>query len=145
MKHTKPELCRASGRQKLRGEIITALISLFLIFGHAAHAQDMPFRINGMDVKEYLIEKYNLRKHNVSSTLQQTPNGPKGYLSISGMGIKPKFMPVEENIQARARAIAKAFLKEEARLFGITNMDEIREISVETDICSVESRKRLGI
>lgn len=93
-----------------------------------------PLKINGKEVKEYLIEKYKLRKHDVSSTLQHTPYGPEGKLHLRG-DIVPKYIANAKEIknrEDRARAMAKVFLEEEAGLFGITNMDEIRKVKTNT-------------
>jgi Zn-dependent metalloprotease len=111
-----------------------ALISALLIFGQTVSAQNepnviaQPFKINGKDVKEYLMEKYKLHKDDVVSTdIQQTPNGPSGKLHLRG-NIKPKDVVItEDTVQGRAKAIAKAFLKEESSLFGIADIEEIRE------------------
>ena len=55
----------------------------------------------------------------MTSTVQQTPNGPSGKLHIRG-NITPKNVKAAEGVQGRARAIAEAFLEEEAELLGIT-------------------------
>lgn len=101
------------------------LITVIFIFGQMAQAQNDP----GIDVKQYLIAKHNLREDDVISILQQTPDGLKGYLSIKGE-IKSQNILIAESAQNRARAVAKAFLKDESSLFGITNVDEIQEIVI---------------
>lgn len=116
------------------------LILALLIFGQTVSAQKeqdviaQPFKINGKEVKNYLMEKYKLRKHDVSSSLQQTPNGPSGKLHLRGDIVPQNIANAKrmKNREDRARAIAGVFLKEEASLLGITNMDEIREMSIDT-------------
>lgn len=109
----------------LRNIILSTLvlITVIFIFGQMAQAQNDP----GIAVKQYLIAKHNLREDDVISILEQTPDGLKGYLSIKGE-IKSQNIPIAGNVEERARAVAKAFLKDESSLFGITNMDEIREM-----------------
>jgi hypothetical protein len=111
------------------------LVATLLIFGQLALAQNEPLKINGKEVKEYLMEKYKLRKDDVRSEIQQTPNGPSGKLHINSF--ERPFTPqnvviTDTSVQGRVRAIAQAFLKEDAALLGITNMDEIREIRIDT-------------
>jgi hypothetical protein len=67
----------------------------------------------------------NIRE--VTSSIQETPNGPQGSLRISG-DFTPKnaLPPSEGDRNSRALAIARAFLEEEAALLGIKNMDELR-------------------
>ena len=101
------------------------LITVIFIFGQMAQAQNDP----GIDVKQYLMAKYNLREDDVISIMQQTPDGLRGYLSIKGE-IKSQNILITESAQDSARAVAKAFLKEESSLFGITNVDEIQEIVI---------------
>lgn len=81
-------------------------------------------------LKKYLTDKYtNIR--DVSSTLVQMPHGPKGKLHISGKIIPKvvaeKKLQVEAGEHGRAKAIARAFLEEEASLLGITDLNEITE------------------
>ena len=104
------------------------------IFCQLALAQTEPLKINGIEVKEYLIEKYKLHKvhkDDLTSTLQQTPYGPSGKLYIMSENITPKTVIATGDIQTRAQAIAKAFLQEEAVLLGISNIDEIKEMSID--------------
>lgn len=117
---------------------ILLLLTMFIFMPVAVAQNDSetqaePFKINGKDVKEYLIEKYKLRKDDIgdSTNVKQTPNGPKGYLSIM-RNIKLKNVILTGRGQDRDRAVAKAFLEEEANLLGITNMDEIHERAIDT-------------
>lgn len=111
--------------------IALVLILVLFISWHTAQAQNEPVKTNGNDVKQYLIEKYNLSKDGVTSTVQQTPNGPSGKLRIHGK-IVSKAEIVGTDKKERSRAIAKAFLEEESDLFDITNMEEVREIWIDT-------------
>lgn len=123
---------------------ILILIAVPFIFGQLALAQkepevnSQPYKINGKEVKEYLMDKYQLHKihkDDMTSTLQLTPNGPSGNLYINSFErpITPQNITITDaSVQGRARAIARAFLREETTLFGISNMDEIREMRIDT-------------
>jgi hypothetical protein len=127
---------------RLQSLTVFLLLSVLFVFTQTASAQnepdviDQPYKINGKEVKEYLIEKYQLHKihkDDLTSILQQTPYGPSGKLHINSFEkpITPQNVVITDaSVQGRARAIAQAFLEEEASLFGITNMEEIREIRV---------------
>lgn len=123
----------------LQGRRWAALGLALLLLAPGAWAQEgEPFTINGQRVEAYLAEKYdtNLRRtHNVRSTLQQTPHGPSGYVYLNSLTkpITPKGVVItEDSIHGRARAVAEAFLQEEAELLGITHMEEIREVKIRT-------------
>ncbi len=128
--------------------IVFFLLSVLFVFTQTASAQGgtevslKPLKVNGKEVREYLTEKYQLQKihmDDLTSTLEETLNGPKGklhFMRIKDGGITPKRVTASKNIQNhedRARAIAKAFIKEETSLFGIINMEEIREIRIKTE------------
>ena len=117
---------------KTRSVLLLITLVLFLtllIFGHNAEAQDIPVtQQSTQDVKQYLTDKY-IEIHDVVSTIEQTQDGPRGRLNIRGK-IVPKAEIVGTDKKERSRAIAKAFLEEEADLFGITDMEEIREIGI---------------
>lgn len=116
---------------------VLLVMVLMLTFGQIATAQNEPFRIKGKEAKEYLIDKYKLKKSQVRSEIQQTTNGPKGKLYFvrdMGRGSTLK-VPMTSDIkdrENRAREIAKSFLKEEADLFGITDINEMREMRIST-------------
>lgn len=85
--------------------------------------------------KKYIKAKYKVI-YDADSRVRQTIHGPTGDLFIRGE-IVPEKKPamnlsVEPDRDARARAIAKAFIDDEAALLGITNPDEIRESSIST-------------
>lgn len=126
----------------LRGWILSVLFLLYALFlpTPIALAQnepdviDQPYNINGKEVKQYLVEKYELKKHDVTSTLKQTLYGPEGKVHIRG-DIASNNATIAQGINSRedrARAIARAFMEEEVNLFGITNMEEVREIWIDT-------------
>jgi len=138
---------------KFRGKIqiywgnifsILIVVAIFFIFGQVAVAQKeaeisfQSYKINGKEVKEYLMDKYKLHKlhkDDLIITLQQTPYGPSGRLNISSFDrpFTPQNIVVTDaSVQGRARAIAQAFLREEATLLGISNMDEIHEMKLDT-------------
>jgi len=122
--------------------IKVVLIALFLLSGLAIAGQNdtsfvkdnKPYKLPP-NLKKYLIDKYtNISE--LSSTLQETPLGPRGYIFIAG-NIRPKIqssnISEEPDTETRARAIAKAFLEEEATLLGITDLGEIRERYIKTE------------
>lgn len=88
--------------------------------------------------RKHLSDKYpGLEKKETFSNLKQTEYGPAGELDISGK-IAPKggwgsVLDGKEGKEERARAIAKAFIGEEAILFGITDMEEMKEQFFKTD------------
>ena len=128
--------------------LIMILGTYFVVWAqNTPEVSSQPFKINGKEVKEYLIEKYKLHKENVISEIQQTPNGPSGTLHLRG-DIKPKDIVItEDTVQGHAKAIAKAFLEKESNLLGIANMKEIQETKINTikgyrgDITSVHFRR----
>lgn len=123
--------------------ILSFLMVIFLFTGqvlaqNVSEVSSKPYTINGKEVKDYLMEKYKLHKGDVRSEIQQTPNGPSGkfhFMRDLGGGIALKNIATINNVQGRenrARAIAQAFLREEATLLGISNIDEIREMKTDT-------------
>lgn len=83
-------------------------------------------------LKKRLMDKYK-EIGEVTSTLQETPHGPSGKLYIHGE-MAPDEVPVVEGEHAWERGMAKGFLKQEAAMFGITDMDEIQERLVSSSI-----------
>lgn len=88
--------------------------------------------------KKYFKEKYQHVDTDItSSDVKRTKHGLSGSLWISGNIVpqkKPSIdMTKEPDRHARARAIAKAFMEDEAALFGITNPDEVRELNISTN------------
>ena len=93
---------------------------------------------SGQKFKNYFKEKYqNIDMDITSSDVKRTKYGLSGSLWISG-DIVPHKKPAidvtkEPDRHVRARAIAKAFMEDEAALFDITNPDELRELNISTD------------
>jgi hypothetical protein len=88
---------------------------------------------NSAKFKHYLKQKYK-EIYDVDTQAKQTQYGPSGSIYISGE-IVPKEkinLPAEADKHGRARAIAKAFLEDEAELFGIVNLNEVRERLIDT-------------
>lgn len=132
------------GVQVARGERWSLLGVLLVLSssGPVAWTQEgESLTLNGQGVEEYLTQKYHINRqaHDVSSTLQQTPYGPQGTLHFRGEMAPPpgrvtrNMVTTGETTHDRARALARAFLQEEAALFGVTNMEEIRETKIGTD------------
>jgi len=104
------------------------------------------------NLKKHLQEKYKDQIKEVTSNIQETPQGPRGTLGIMG-NIKPKNAEMitklkndEATIRPRkiesvsgakadhARAIADAFLIDEADLLGLPDLKELREYKISTDM-----------
>lgn len=123
---------------------ILLLITLVLSFlalpisAHIAIAQDVPAQsagasqVSASDVEQYLANKYVIE--NIEARLGLGPHGISGSLHIRGDLTPKKPIIHKENKHDHARAIAEAFLAEEAvPLFGITNLTDIREFSISGD------------
>lgn len=111
-------------------KLVFALLLSLWIFDLPSYAQDVnPTQDH---LKKRLTDKYN-KVQEVSSTLQVTPNGPKGHLHISGE-MKPDKIPVVEGEHSWERGMAKGFLEQEAPTFGIENTDEIQERKVTASV-----------
>ena len=65
----------------------------------------------------------------LTSTLEETPHGPCGRLTIEG-SLRPKDPPEGSTPENRARGIARAFLQQEAALLGIADLAAIKEREV---------------
>ncbi len=115
------------------------LAAMLLVFGNIALAQNESAMSSSnspqkpvQHLKQYFVDKYQ-KIEEVMSSLYQTPHGLQGSLHIRGH-FMPKNAPAAGGDRdSRSRALAKAFLQEEASLLGITNMDEIREFAINTD------------
>lgn len=105
---------------------LSALISLFIAPTHPARSQTPP--VESLDVKQYFKEKYQIDPNQVHSNLSMTKDGPVGKLWI-GANIVLENSELPEDEVERARAIGEAFFKEEASLFGISNMAELQVVS----------------
>lgn len=101
-------------------------VMCIVILNHSyAQAETATPRSN---VYQYLVDKYQTIKQ-VTSRIQITPDGPLGSISIVGtISVKNK-RAAEGDKTNRARAIATCFLEEEAEMFGITDMAEIKEFN----------------
>ena len=127
--------------QKLLTITLVLILSLFVLC-QTANAQNAP---NDKSLKSYKkppnLKKYFQDKYKdqidmdmITSNLQETPQGPRGKLHLSGH-IKPKNVEAtsgDGDKATRARAIAKAFLKDESELFGLPDLNELREYKIIT-------------
>lgn len=85
------------------------------------------------NLKKHLQKKHKDQIEEVTSDLQETPQGPRGSLIITGH-IKPKNVEsLSKDKTGRARAIAHAFLKDEAELLGLSDLSEMREYKILSD------------
>lgn len=81
------------------------------------------------DIKKHLKDKYRMKgDHFVYSELEQTPHGPKGYISIEGGNGDLRSKVVSEGTkEERMRGMAKTLIEGEVSLFGIHDFEELRE------------------
>ncbi len=123
----------------------SALVLLFSIFCLGARAQSAPTGTGTTDkslkayklppnLKKYFHDKYNDQIDDISSNLQETPQGPRGTMYISGHIKTNITASTHENNPDSARKIAQAFLKDEGELLGLKDLNELREESIRTDI-----------
>lgn len=88
------------------------------------------------EFEQYLKNKYQ-QIHDATTTVKLTSEGAFGSISLSGDIVPQKKAAIdltkEPDRHVRARAIAKAFMEDEAALLGITKPDEIREFNISTD------------
>lgn len=87
------------------------------------------------NIKKHLKDKYvQIDDNRLSSTLMQTPYGPSGSIHIGG-DITPKSgwddITKGSTKEERARGMARTFIGEELSLFGITDMEELKERTFE--------------
>lgn len=131
----------AQQSQSLR--FITSALILIFILCQASFAQEAA---KDKSLKSYKLPS-NLKKHlqdkykdkdnkdqieEISSTLRETPLGPKGRLHLSGH-IKPKnYEAASGETSERARAMAMDFLKDESELLGLSDLNELRETKIKT-------------
>ncbi len=88
------------------------------------------------NIIQYLKDKYKMKGNDfVSARLHQTKNGALGHINIDGYGgnINPPAEIEITNKEDRIRAKAKAFLKEENSLFGLIDMEELKEVRFEVN------------
>jgi len=128
---------------------VMCLCLMVLSYSQMALAQNGPDGVNKgssnnkvlqkPNLKQYLVDKYGI--DDVMSSVYQTPNGPKGHLGTFGK-ISPE--PLRMNMKeipgehGRAKAIAKAFMVEEADLLGINDMNEFHESVVKMTIANID-------
>ena len=106
--------------------LITFTVVTLVAFAQAESLLDVSPNPN--HIKKRLTEKYK-KVRDVSSTLFDTPNGPKGHLDIGGE-MKPETVPVVEGEYAWERGMARGFIEQEASTFGIADVDEVKERKV---------------
>lgn len=86
--------------------------------------------------KKYVKDKYKQISH-AESDVKQTSHGLSGRVFILGNIVPQKKPEIDlskkPDKHIRARAIAKAFMEDEAALLGITNFEELRESNIGTD------------
>jgi hypothetical protein len=131
-------------KQGVRNAIATTLLLLGLcVLCHTGSAQSDPTQAEVHDkslksyklppnLKKHLQEKYKDQIYEVSSNIQETPQGPRGTLNISGHIKQKKFETTSGDKAGRVRAHANAFLKDESELLGLLDLNELREYKIAT-------------
>jgi hypothetical protein len=116
--------------------VVLVMMSMLFIVCQVAIAQneagqtDENVQAQPKNLNDYFRGKYKFRGTDiVMSTVRRTPYGPKGHLGLSGH-IKMSNVQAAPGEHGLERAIARAFLEEEAVLLGITDMNEFREDKV---------------
>lgn len=117
------------------------LVLAFLVFKDVTYAQtplidkSLKSYKKPANIKKYFEDKYKdqMDVGSLTSDLQETPQGPRGNLHISGH-FKVKNVEETSNKADRARAIAKAFLRDEAELLGLPDLNELHEDSIATNM-----------
>jgi hypothetical protein len=116
--------------------VCSLVIGLVLIFNNpiiSAFAQTLDTTRTPKlppNLKKYFSGKYaNIR--DIASTLQETSEGPRGYLHLNGR-IRPNSIDMntltsKEDRGPQARIISRAFIDEESAVLGLRNLDEIEE------------------
>jgi uncharacterized membrane protein YkoI len=119
--------------------VVLIVMSMMLIICRVAAAQneagqtDENAQAQPKNLNDYFRGKYKFHPvGDVRSTVRPTPHGPKGELSLMGVEIKFENVQTAPGEHGRARAIARAFLEEETAVLGITDMNEIRELKLNT-------------
>ncbi|MBI4685611.1 MAG: PepSY domain-containing protein [Nitrospirae bacterium] len=123
-----------------------SLTIALLLSGQAAiaqneHANDQTATKKAKKLEDYFTGKENLNDYfggkykfhptgYVRSSIRPTPHGPKGDLDLTGVEIEFKNVSPLPGELGRARAIARAFMEEEAVILGITDMEELREYEI---------------
>lgn len=95
-------------------------------------ASDVVFGASAFSLPSDLTTYFTIRYGQVdrlTSTLEETPHGPCGRLTIEG-SLRPKNPPEGPTPENRARGIARAFLQQEAALLGIADLAAIKEREV---------------
>jgi hypothetical protein len=119
--------------------VVLIVMSMMLIICRVAAAQneagqtDENVQAQPKNLNDYFRGKYFFHPIGyVRSSIRPTQYGPKGSLTLVGVEIRLENVQTALGEHGRARAIAAAFLKEEAVL-GITNINGIRELKLHTD------------
>jgi len=110
------------------------MLMIFLGCGRAFAQDDAPTpaentqRQSAKNLNEYFRGKYKFeRSGSVQSSIRQTEFGPRGNLHLFDVEIGFDNITDLPGEDGHARALAKAFMEEEADVLGITDMNEIRE------------------
>jgi hypothetical protein len=99
--------------------------------------------------KKYYEDKYK-NLDDISSTIQERPQGPLGSLHLRGhFKVKIVDSPSGDR-KDRARSIAQAFLRDEQDVFGLRDLSELREDDIRTsqghdgEFVDVQYRRYIG-
>jgi hypothetical protein len=116
--------------------ILVLSLAVFYESGHAqteVHDKSLKSYKLPPNLKKHLQEKYKNQIKEITSNIQETPQGPRGSLDIMGHILPKNIESTSGGKEDRARAIAKAFLEDEAELLGLPDLKEVREYKLVTD------------
>lgn len=82
------------------------------------------------NVQQYFQDKYKNQIDDVKCTFQETPQGPKGHLSLKGHIVLKNQQDISGDGDNRIRSIAKSFLREEALVLGLADLNEWRDMDI---------------
>ena len=82
------------------------------------------------NVEEYFQNKYKNQIEKVECRLEETPQGPKGYLQVKGHILLKNNNHVTGDGESRIRSIAQSFLADEARVLGLADLREWHETDI---------------
>lgn len=91
------------------------------------------------ELKKKLLKKYDLDNDNLTIRLDHTQHGPKGYINLMRKRLPDHVSDTtastvsNENNHSRVNAIVQEFLTVEAALFGIKDLEELRETNYDVD------------
>lgn len=136
-------------RPRLR-HLAEIALPLALLFSSVAQvalihaASDAPYKLP-RNLPGYFQSKDGLVDDDLISTIQETPDGPLGVLSLRGHILLPG-APSATSFEERGRGVARAFLAAEAAVLGLHDLNEIveRKLAVEEERVIIQYHREIG-